>query len=137
MNTFGIYAIRDRLLDHLMQPFVAPNDKVVLASISEAINNPDNKHAISQAPHHYEIYKLGEVQEDGTLVPKMDFISEASSLIRPKPGNSGLDPTNQGRIPIGREPTGPRSGPVPETAGRVNGADPALDELTEQVRNHF
>jgi len=122
MNTFGIYAIRDRLLDHLMQPFVAPNDKVVLASISEAINNPENKHAISQAPHHYEIYKLGEVQEDGTIVPKMEFISEASSLIRPKPGNSGDGAGHPGRIQTGREPAGQRSGPVQETASGVNGA---------------
>jgi len=118
----GIYAIRDRLLDHLMAPFIATGDKEVLHSLSTLINDKDTKHAIAQAPHHYEVYKLGTVDEDGTIVARKEFIADAGSLIRSQPANGSVDPTVEGRIPPGREPTGPRSGPVQETSGGVNGA---------------
>lgn len=78
-----IYCIRDRLLDYYMTPFVGPNDKAVLASIAQHINNPETTDAIAQAPHHFEIWELGEVHEDGHIEPSQKLVADCSSLIRP------------------------------------------------------
>lgn len=105
MNIMGIYAIRDRLLDHLMAPFIATGDKEVLHSLSALINDKDTKHAIAQAPHHYEVYKLGTVDQDGTIVARKEFIADASSLVRRSDGETRTAGNTA----------------VQETLGRVNG----------------
>lgn len=78
----NLYAIRDRLIDYYMQPFAEHNDKAVLLGVSQAVNNLESNSAISKAPHHYEIWKLGYVTEDGHLVPEREFLADCSSLIR-------------------------------------------------------
>lgn len=78
-----IYAIRDRLIDYFMAPFAAPGDKEVLAAMAHRINLVgETNDAIAQAPHHFEIWKLGEVNEDGHITAAQDFIADCSSLIR-------------------------------------------------------
>lgn len=78
-----IYAIRDRLIDYFQQPFVGPNDNAVKASLSNHISNPEATDAIAQAPHHFEIWELGEVHEDGHIEPSQKLVCDCSSLIRP------------------------------------------------------
>lgn len=78
-----VYAIRDRMLDFYNQPFVGPNDKAVMASVAQHINNPGATDAIAQAPQHFELYALGEILEDGQLVARKEFLGDCSSLIRP------------------------------------------------------
>jgi len=76
-----IYAVRDRLIDYMMPPFIAPGDKEALASLADLVNG-ETKHAITQAPHHFEIWRLGEVTEEGHIHPNREFLADASGLVR-------------------------------------------------------
>lgn len=78
-----LYAIRDRLIDYFMQPFVADSNPKVLAALAETINDTGNRHAISQTPHHFEVWCLAEINEEtGNVTGKPEFLAECSSLVR-------------------------------------------------------
>lgn len=77
-----IYALRDRLMDYWQQPFAGPNDKAVMQALARSVNNGDTTNDIAQAPHQFELHQLGEVTEDGHIVPQRRFICDCSSLIR-------------------------------------------------------
>jgi len=78
----NIYAIRDRLIDYYMRAFSAPDDKDVLASIAATINEGDPNSALAKAPHHFEIWRLGKVTEEGDLRPGKELIADCASLVR-------------------------------------------------------
>jgi len=81
-----IYAIKDRLINYWMQPFVGPSDKAVMAAVANQINGAraqgDFTNALAQAPHHFELWKIGNVEEDGHLTAERDFIADCSALVR-------------------------------------------------------
>lgn len=112
----NIYALHDRLLDHWRTPFAAPTDKDVLASLSTTITRePDSD--VAYAPHHFEIWKLGEVHEQtGRLEAKHEFIADCSTLVRARrqpsePGERPI-PIPDGRIrrPVDEAPNAPNAG---------------------------
>jgi len=76
-----LYAVKDRMIDYFMVPFPAPDDNQALAGVAEAVNG-ERQSAISQAPHHFEVYLLGEIDEHGTIFPKKELICDCSSLVR-------------------------------------------------------
>lgn len=78
-----IYAIRDRLLDYYMQPFAGPDDKAVLASIARMINTQGEQSDIAQAPHHFEVWELGTLDDEGNLTPTRKLIADCHALVRP------------------------------------------------------
>ncbi|QXP07994.1 MAG: nonstructural protein [Arizlama microvirus] len=78
-----IYAVRDRLLDYYMQPFAGPDDKAVLASIAKIINSQGEQSDIAQAPHHFEVWELGEIDQEGHINPTRKLIADCAALIRP------------------------------------------------------
>lgn len=78
----GIYAIRDRLIDYFMQPFVGPDDKQVLASVARLVNTGEVTSDIAQAPHQFEVWKLGEVNDEGHVIPERKYLQDCSSLVR-------------------------------------------------------
>jgi len=80
----NIYAVRDRLLDYYLHPFAAHTDKEVLGAIATAINREGNLDAIAQAPHHFEIWKIGEVDDDGHLTARKELLATCENLIRPR-----------------------------------------------------
>lgn len=82
MNDLYIYAIRDRLLNYFQQPFIGAHDKQIQAALADVINNQETAHAIAQAPHHFEVWKLGRVSEDGGIFEDRALICTADSLIR-------------------------------------------------------
>jgi len=84
-----IYAVRDRLIDYYMLPFVGHTDKEVMASIADTVNLEDGQHGIQQAPHHYEIWILAEVQEGGHITPAREFLADCGTLIRPRRQSAG------------------------------------------------
>jgi len=90
-----IYTIRDRLIDYYNAPFVAPNDKEAMAGVAMGINHPESTNAIAQAPHHFELYRLGDVTEEGTIVPNKEFLLDCAALVRAKrePAERGTTPT--------------------------------------------
>lgn len=73
------------MLDYFMVPFAAPGDKEVLSAMAQRINLNNtgaDTDAIKQAPHHFEIWQLGQIEENGRLTPKLDFLADCSSLVR-------------------------------------------------------
>lgn len=94
MMTLKLYALRDRLLDYYKQPFLGPGDKTVMASLANMINNEGDTDFV-QAPHHFELWALAEVHEDGNVIPNKDFICDCAGLVRTNLRNSrkpGDDP---------------------------------------------
>lgn len=118
-----LYAVKDRLMDYFMTPFAAHEDKQVMAQLAETINNGGNN-GIQQAPHHFELWGLGEVSEDGHLTAERRFIADCGALIRPRREPAELSTQEAGRHladrkePPGRsgKPGHPQGGAVPETA---------------------
>lgn len=102
----NLYAIRDRLLEYFMTPFVADGDKQVMHGLAALINTGAKDHAIAQAPHHFELWRLAEIDEDtGTCKGPPTFLADASSLVR----------------------EGVRSERVPGTPDRAGAATPSQD----------
>lgn len=96
-----LYAIKDRLLDYFMTPFAAPSDKEVLGSIATTVNNYEaiNTNGIAQAPHHFEIWVLAEIDEEGHVNPKREFLHDCSSLLRGSVRKAGGPEDSQGKGP--------------------------------------
>lgn len=102
-----IYALRDRMLDYFLNPFAAPADTDVLGSISNLVNAGDMS-GLAQAPHHFEVWRLGEVTVDGNIVASKELLAEAHSLIRPKAGKGELGPRPNGGTPLPKQEVSPR-----------------------------
>lgn len=78
-----LYAVRDRLIGYFLQPFPAHTDKDVLASCANAINREDNRDPIAQTPHHFEIWKLAEINDEtGKVTGDPELLADCSSLVR-------------------------------------------------------
>lgn len=125
-----IYAIKDRLIDYFMQPFFGPDDKNVFASVARLVNEGELTSDIAQAPHHFEIWRLGEINEEGHIEAKREFLADCSSLIRTGirqrgvPGGQEAARPEGGRTgaPVGdREAAGPEGAPIQETAPSAPG----------------
>lgn len=78
----NIYAIRDRLIDYYQAPFTGPGDNEVKAALARMINTGETTSDIAQAPHQFELWHLGKVTEEGSLVPERYLVCDASSLVR-------------------------------------------------------
>lgn len=130
-----IYAIKDRMIDYFMTPFTGESDRQVQAGLAQTINNPGNMNAIAQTPHHFELWQLGEVNEDtGKITEHREFIADCSSLVRPSIRGPGKSGETEGQGTTGRRtapPSGVRAGtsPNPGSAQDAPQADPgALQE---------
>ena len=113
----NIYAVKDRLIDYYLTPFAARGDKEVMAAIAAGMHHAGTPDAIAQAPQHFEIWKLGEVDEEGHITPKREFLQSCNSLIRPS-------------IRAGDAPTAaksstaaPNSHPAPDSPQSAGGTD--------------
>lgn len=132
-----IYAIRDRLIDYFMQPFVGPDNKSVLASVAKLVNQ-EGTSDIAQAPHHFEVWELGEVNaEDGHITPKLDFIADCSSLVRRGiretrlPEDGQTEAATEGRT---RSPGGAGLGTRADNRAPPNAPPGAPGEASEVLR---
>lgn len=114
-----IYAIRDRLIDYFMQPFVGPDDKSVMASVARLVNTGEVTSDIAQAPHQFEVWTLGQVTEEGHLVPERQYLGDCSSLVRNvRPRiNTGAEEVGHPEISRHR---------APEGTGSPNGHPPGI-----------
>ena len=106
----NIYAIRDRLIDYYLQPFAGPDEKNVLAAIAAQVNG-DIDSAINTAPHHFEVWELGKVDQEGHITPTRKLICDCSSLVRTglraRPGRANSEDTRE--PPAGNPPEGPKN----------------------------
>lgn len=72
------------MIDYFMVPFPAPSDAEAMAGIATAVNDINTNGAIQNAPHHFELYLLGELDEHGTIFPKKELVCDCSALVRPR-----------------------------------------------------
>lgn len=116
----NIYAIRDRMIDYFMQPFPGPDDKNVLAAVATRVNQGEPTDAICQAPHHFEVWKLAEIHNDGHITPARELIADCASLVRASVRQDGTGPAHQGAhrgagsYPGSRVDPGAKNRPVPD-----------------------
>jgi len=123
-----LYAIHDRLLDHWRTPFVAPNDKEVMTGLANVVNNIKQESDIAQTPHHFECWSLAEIDDNGNVIPKREFIADCSSLIRGNLRKEGTRERDQGQGATDRgggAPEAPRGPP------RAATGDPARQTSRE------
>lgn len=79
-----IYALRDRLLNYFLPPFVAPEDNQVKASLANVVNSGDPT-GLAQAPQHFELWRLGEVTPEGHVLGGKELLCDCHALIRAEP----------------------------------------------------
>lgn len=135
----NIYAVRDRLIDYYMQPFVGPNDKEVMAALARTVNNIEDTNGIAQAPHHFELWELGTIDEEGNITPTRKLVCDCASLIR-----AGLrERPTAGRHPAGSPPGLSQNAPdhlaggAHANDGSVPNTPPAAPGKAEEVlRGH-
>jgi len=110
-----LYAIRDRMLDYFQNPVAVTRQEDFLAAVARNVNGETNE--LAQAPDHYEVWEIAEIDDQGRITPKREFIANCSRFIRSgvwnrrKPGSDGI----QG------EP-----GQVPNGPGRIGGGPGAV-----------
>lgn len=78
-----LYAIRDRLIGYFMQPFPGPSDHQVKAAVANNVNNTESNHAVTQAPHQFELWRLAGIDEEtGKVTGEPEYLCDLSSLVR-------------------------------------------------------
>jgi len=78
-----LYAIRDRLLDYFLQPFIGPSDRQVKAAVADNVNNQESQHAVSKAPHQFELWRLAFIDETtGQVEGEREYLCDLNSLVR-------------------------------------------------------
>lgn len=133
----NIYALRDRLIGYYLHPFAGASDKEVLAAVATNVNGRNSD--ISQAPHHFEIWKLGRVDEEGHIHQERELLAGCDSLVRGdlrKTGEPGSRPVAPAAPPSRRDP---RDAPAHARAGSEAPTHqaPAEDGPVEEVRGRF
>lgn len=131
-----IFAVRDRLIDYYMQPFAAPGVKDVLAALANQVNTENQGNAIYQAPHHFEVWQLGVVTEDGHITPEREFIADLSSLVRAGVRQTGQPGARQveGAAKPSESPPGLRAGHANANPGPVQNKTHATPGAVEGAR---
>lgn len=71
------------MIDYFLVPFAAPDDQQAQAGVADAVNG-ERVSAISQAPHHFELHSLGEVDDYGNITAKKELICDCGNLVRPR-----------------------------------------------------
>lgn len=107
------------MLDYFQVPVVVHRGEDFFAAVARGINGTeDTRNELAQAPDHYEIWLIGEVDDQGHINAKRELVFNCASFIRHgvwnrrQPGN----PDN------GRQPPTIQSGP--DGAGRLTRAEP-------------
>lgn len=78
-----IFAIRDRMLNYFQPPIIVSREQDLLAALARGINGPqEERNEISNAPDHYEVWQIGEVDDQGHLSQSRSFVINCASLIR-------------------------------------------------------
>jgi len=60
---YKVFAIRDRAIDSYGQPFFAPSSGAAIRSFSDELNRPDERNALSKHPEDYDLFALGEFDD--------------------------------------------------------------------------
>lgn len=107
-----IFAIRDRMLDYFQPPVCVHRVEDLMAAIAKGINGEgEARNELAQAPDHYELWKIGEVDDQGHIRAERKLVANCSQLIRGgvwkrQPGAAGLDAEAPGGRAQMRSPSG-------------------------------
>nr|QJB20106.1 MAG: nonstructural protein [Microvirus sp.] len=79
-----IYSVRDTCVGAFLLPMFFQNSAAAVRALGDAVNKPGEDNQFFQHPEHYQLYALGEFDEDsGSLVPvPPEFIVDCQSLVR-------------------------------------------------------
>lgn len=81
---YKIVAVRDRAADVFGQPFFVPSIGGAIRSFGDEVNRKDSNNAFSQHPEDFDLYLLGEYDDnDGsfaTVAPKQ--VAVGKDLVR-------------------------------------------------------
>lgn len=78
-----IFSIRDRMLDYFQVPVVVNREQDLAAAIARGVNSEgEDRNEIALAPDHYELWQIGEVDDQGNLTSKREFRFNCASLVR-------------------------------------------------------
>lgn len=92
-----LYSIRDRMLNYYQKPFIADDDKQVLAALAQTINSGEPTNAIAQAPHHFELWSIATIDQNESqekewfIVQEATLVATLDSLIRGSVRTDGPD----------------------------------------------
>lgn len=81
-----IYAVKDLATQAFGNPFTTRAQGEAMRSFIDEANNDPQKSAIAQHPEDYELYKLGEYDDDTGQITAMEpeLIARAKDLITAK-----------------------------------------------------
>ena len=75
-----LFAIRDRMLDYFQAPVAVTREQDFFQAVSRNVNGEGNE--LAQAPDHYEIWQVAEIDDQGHITAKREFIGNCSRYIR-------------------------------------------------------
>lgn len=127
------------MIGYFMQPFIALSDEQVQASISADISRPENKTAIASAPDQFQVWRLGEIDDEGDVTTGKVLICNCVSLIRvgreSAESGSGKVGTTQGNSQTGNSRLGSVAGTRTGAVQESPQAELAADETARNRAN--
>lgn len=83
-----------------MPAFFASDEKQMLSGLSAEISRHDNKNPIALVPDQFQVWRLGEIDDEGNVTAEKQLVCTCNTLVR-----------------VGRQSTEPRGGTTPAEAG--------------------
>lgn len=77
-----VVAIKDLMINYFMTPVICDNEKQALAGISAEISRENNLNPIACVPDQFQVWKLGEIDHEGNLIPGQELLCTANTLVR-------------------------------------------------------
>lgn len=81
----GMFAIRDTCVGSFLVPMFFQNKAAAVRSLGDAVNRPDKDSNFHQHPEHFQLYYLGEFDDEtglAQLLPAPEFVVDCQSLVR-------------------------------------------------------
>lgn len=131
-----LYAIRDRLIGYFMQPFPGPSDHQVKAAVAANVNE-GGSHAIHQAPHQFELWRLAGIDEEtGKVTADPEYLCDLSSLVRGSVRRGGIAREGEIQGPEGHSHEAAGGPPGTANANERPPQGPAPAENRERTETH-
>lgn len=83
-----VFAVRDVCICAFLLPMFFPNKAGAVRALGDAVNKPGGDNQFFQHPEHFQLYELGEFDEDSGVIsplPAPEFVVDCQSLVRSSP----------------------------------------------------
>lgn len=106
------------MIDYYVQPpFFASTALQAISAVADLVNS-NKPHAVAQAPHHFELWQIGGVNEQtGQIYEEREFLGDCNIFVRSDirkgtdGGTSDVPPAARNPRPGREEPRGNASAP--------------------------